>query len=132
MERRIQQIRKRRHFSEEFKRNLVEDFEKGRHGVVELGQLHCIAPQTIYNWIYKYSTVNKRGYRVVESQDSSEKKIKDLHSRIAELERALGQKQIKIDFLEKLIELAKDDYGFDIKKNSGTQPSSGSNKDHNK
>lgn len=34
-------------------------------------------------------------------------KLKELQSRIAELERALGQKQMNIDYLEMMIELAK-------------------------
>jgi hypothetical protein len=41
------------------------------------------------------------------------------------LERAVGQKQLKIDYLEKLIELAGDELGMDLKKNSDTKPSSG-------
>jgi hypothetical protein len=34
------------------------------------------------------------------------------------MERIIGQKQLKIDFLEKQIELAEEAYGVDIKKNS--------------
>ena len=58
--------------------------------------------------------------------DSSEKKVKELNKRIEELERIVGQKQLNIDFLEKMIELAKEQYGIDIKKNSSTPPSTGS------
>jgi transposase len=60
--------------------------------------------------------------------DSSKKKLKELHQRIQDLERIVGQKQLNIDFLEKMIELAKDSYGIDIKKNSDTPPSAGSEK----
>ena len=59
-------------------------------------------------------------------KDSSTKKVKDLESKIKELERAVGQKQLYIDYLEKMMEIAKEDMGVDIKKNFGTPPSSGS------
>ena len=60
--------------------------------------------------------------------DSSKKKVKELNARIQELERIVGQKQLNIDFLEKMIEIAKEHYGIDIKKNSGTPRSTGSEK----
>ena len=59
-------IRKKRSFTEEFRNKILEEFETGRFSVKELDYLHQIHPQLIYLWIYKYSTVNKRGYRVIE------------------------------------------------------------------
>ena len=53
---------------------------------------------------------------MVEFNESQTSKVKDLQLRIADLERSLGQKQMTIDFLEKLIELAKQQYNIDIKK----------------
>jgi hypothetical protein len=61
-------------------------------------------------------------------KESSSQKVKDLEKRLAELERMLGQKQIKIDYLEKMIDIAKEELDIDIKKNFNTPPSSGSEK----
>ena len=47
---------------------------------------------------------------------------------VKELERIVGQKQILIDFKEKMIEIAEEKYGIEIKKKKGSQPSSGSGK----
>ena len=118
-------INKSRRFSDEFKKALVSEFEKGNLSVRQLGRLHSVHFQSIYNWIYKFSTFNEKGYRVVEMKDSTSKKLKEQEQRIKELERAVGQKQLKIDYLEKLIELASDELGMDLKKNSDTKPSSG-------
>jgi transposase-like protein len=126
MEGLLKRIQKRRRFAEEFKRQLVKDFESGGYSVLELSRLHKIHPQVIYNWIYKYSTVSKKGYRVVEMKESSQAKVKALEARIKELEQVVGRKQIKIDYLEKMIELAEEELNLSIKKNSGTPPSSGS------
>ena len=122
----VRLIQKHRSFSEEFKRNLVTDFESGKFTVLQLSRLHKIKDQLIYNWIYKYSTTNQKGVIMVEKAQSSTQKMKDLEKRIAELERAVGQKQIKIEYLEKMIDIAKDELNIDIKKNSNTPPSVGS------
>lgn len=122
----VRLLQKRRAFSEEFKRSIVKEFESGRFSVKQLSRLHKIAYQTVYRWIYKYSTVNEKGVRIVEKSQSSSQKVKDQEKRIAELERALGQKQMKVDYLEKMIELAKDELDIDIKKNSDTSQLGGS------
>lgn len=124
-------IRKSRRYSEEFKRKIVKDFENGNFSVLDLSRLHHIDPQTVYNWINKYS-VPSNGVEIVEMKQSSTKKLKDLESRIKELERAVGQKQLYIDYLEKMMEIAKEDLGIDIKKNFGTPPSNGSGRTEKK
>ena len=101
-------IAKRRKFTEEFSRSIVGDFESGSYSVGALSSLHGISSRVIYNWIYKYSNVNERGYRVVEMKESSTHKVKELELKVKELERIVGQKQIKIDFLEGMIDLAEE------------------------
>ncbi len=126
MQKAVQRIRKQRKFTEDFKKSIVKDFESGKYSVVDLSRLHSIACTQIYNWIYKYSTVNQKGYRVVEMEKSSDLKIKKLEQKIKDLESIVGRKQIEIDFLEKMIEIAQKDLNIDIKKNYSTQQSAGS------
>jgi transposase-like protein len=122
----IKLISKQRRFSEEFKKSIVSDFESGKFSVPQLERLHNIGNSSIYEWIYKYSRSNERGQRIVEMKDSSTNKLKALEQRIKELERTIGQKQIQIDYLEKMIDIAKGELNIDIKKNSSTPQSSGS------
>ena len=122
----IKLISKQRRFSEEFKKSIVSDFESGKFSVPQLERLHNIGNSSIYTWIYKYSRSNERGQRIVEMKDSSTNKLKALEQRIKELERTIGQKQIQIDYLEKMIDIAKGELNIDIKKNSNTPQSSGS------
>jgi len=44
------------------------------------------------------------------------------------LEQIIGQKQLLIDFQEKLLELASDEVGFDLKKKYGSKLKVGSGK----
>lgn len=115
-----------RRFSEDFKLKLVDQYEKGEYSVLEMEKIYDISNPTLYNWIYKYSKYNKKGIQVVEMKDSQASKIEELENKVKELERAVGQKQMNIDYLEKMIDLAKDEFDIDIKKNSNTPPSGGS------
>jgi predicted RNA-binding protein YlqC (UPF0109 family) len=63
---------------------------------------------------------------MVVEMESEAKKTIELSARIAELERIIGQKQLTIDYLDKLIELAGHHYEIDLKKTFVTPPSSGS------
>ncbi len=58
--------------------------------------------------------------------------MKELEARVKELERTVGRKQIMIDYLEKMMEIAKDELDIDIKKNFGTPQSTGSGKTNKK
>ena len=63
---------------------------------------------------------------MVENKDSSGTKLKALEAKIKELEGVVGRKQMSIDYLEKMIELAGEELGVDIKKKCAIQPLPGS------
>jgi len=119
-------VRKKRKYSKEFKIQLVSEFESGKYSVPQLEKIHGVGNSLIYSWIYKYSTLNQKGYRVVEHEQSSSKKLKDLEKQVKDLEAMLGRKQIMIDFLEELIDVAKVDLKIDIKKKYSTPQSNDS------
>jgi len=122
----VKLIRSQRKFSKSFKESLVKEFEKGDLSIPQLSKLHGIASQQLYTWVYKYSIFNKKGFRIVEMKQSSTKKIKDLEKRLKELEQIVGRKQIKIDYLETLIDVANEELGANIKKNASTKRLGGS------
>jgi transposase len=62
--------------------------------------------------------------QVVEAKSDTQK-IKALEDRIRELERVVGQKQLLIEFKDKMIEIAEATYNVDIKKKVGSKLSSG-------
>lgn len=124
----VRKIHKCRRYSEEFKKDIVSSYETGEFTILQLCKLYKIATTQIYNWIYKYSLFNEKRVRIVEMKTSNSTKVKEQEMRIKELERIVGQKQITIDYLDKLIEIASKDLQVDIKKNSNTQPSTGSKK----
>jgi transposase len=113
--------RRRRTFSELFKRQKVREIMSRKVTATELCKAYEVSHTAIYNWIDLYSGKQKPERTIVESK-SDTSKILALQKRIAELERALGQKQIQLEFKDKMIELAEDVYKVDIKKKFGTKP----------
>ena len=119
-------LKKRRIFSESYKKSRVKEYESGQLTVREIAQLYGIGYQTVYLWIYKYSSYNKKSLKVVEHKDSHKYRLKQFQDRIKELEQIIGQKQIQVDYLEKIIELAKTELEIDLKKNFDPLQSNGS------
>ena len=119
-------LRQRRIFSEEFKRARVKEYEGGELKVLEIAREYKIHFQTVYNWIYKFSKFNEKGARVVVEMKSEMSKNKQHVERIKELEQIIGQKQMKIDYLEKLIEISETELKIDIKKKDNASSSNGS------
>ena len=122
-------VKKYRRFEESFKKNIVKEYESGQYSALELSRLYKLAPCLIYKWVYKYSIFNEKGYRIVEPKSSSSQKLKELEGRLQELESLLGRKQIQIEYLEKLIDLASEELQLDLKKNYGSRPWIGSDKE---
>ena len=75
-------------------------------------------------WIEKYSKTYKKGVRLIVEMESDTKKLLELKAKIAELERIIGQKQLTIDFQAKMIDIAEEEFGIDIKKKSENKQSS--------
>lgn len=119
-------VKVRREFSESLKLEVVKVFESGQRSVLELSREYDVNQQTVYNWIYKYSDFNKKRIVVVEKKDSQQELIKKLRAQIVDLKCIVGEKQINIDYLEKMIELAGNHFDTDIKKNFNTPHSGGS------
>lgn len=113
--------RQRRRFSETFKKAKVKEIELGRVKICELSKVYQVSPTAIYKWMHKFGSIKKPERIIVETKSDTQK-ILALKKRIAELERLLGQKEIELVFKDKMIDIAEDKYGIDIKKKPFTRP----------
>lgn len=121
-----QSLKPRRIFSEELKREIVSQIEKNKIAVHSASREYGVNRSSIYNWLNKYSRTLKRGQVIVVEKESEQRKNEELKAKIAELERIIGQKQMEIDFLNKVIEIGSQEVKMDIKKKFGGKPSTGS------
>jgi transposase len=115
----------KRHFSEDFKRSKVRELEKRITTIADISRTYEVNRASVYKWIYKYSAMAKKQVKVVVEAKSDTRRIKALEERIKELERIVGQKQLLLEFKDKMIEIAEETYGVDIKKKLSSKLSSG-------
>ena len=111
------QQRKYRRFSESFKRAKVLEIEQGLVKVSQIYREYEVTKSSVYIWINKFGTQKDKPEKIIVEMKSDTVKLLVLQKKIAELERVIGQKQLLLDFKDKMIELAEQEYKVDIKKN---------------
>ena len=114
--------RVRRIFSLEVRKSTVKDIEKGKCTVLQAARELGTSVITIYRWLNKYSRYSQSNKVIVVEHKSEGYRSRELEKKISELEAALGRKQLEVEYLNKLIELANKEFKTDIKKNSDTPP----------
>ena len=114
-----------RNFSEEFKQQKVREVERKQTKVSEICKQYEVSATSVSRWLKKYSSNYMKGIKTIVETESDTKRLIELQAKIADLERIVGQKQLVIDFQNKVIELAEQTYGVDIKKKSQSKPFSG-------
>ena len=119
------EIRAQRCFSEEFKKDKVRELVEKQVTVIQICRLYGVTRAAVYKWLYKYSKDHQRRPTLVVQMESEAYKTQRLQQRVAELERIIGQKQLEIDFLNKLFEIANEEIGYDVKKNISLKLSNG-------
>lgn len=85
----------RKRFSHDFKRQVVEEFERGELTAQALGRKHSVHPISIYQWSKKL-----REGTLAERPSPRER---DLEKKLAVAERKVGQLTFDIDSLKKLL-----------------------------
>jgi len=81
-----------------------------------LSKIYEVSHTAIYKWIRKYSKYAGKNERIVVEKESEGEKNLALMGKIAELERLLGQKQIEVEYLNKVLEYGLELTEVDIKK----------------
>lgn len=119
-------LRQRRTFSPTLRKEVVRLIESGKLSVTGATREYQVSATSIYRWIHRYSIYNKKGAVLVVDKDSHSKKLERLQQKIAELEQAVGHKQMQIDYYKKFIDLASEEVGEDLKKKYDSAASSGS------
>jgi transposase len=121
-------LRPLRIFSIEIRRRTVRDIERGKCTVRQASNELVVSPTSIYNWISQYSLYLKQNKRMVVEDKSESYRSKELEKKLKEAEAMLGRKQMEIEFLNKMIEIANEEFKIDIKKSvkkrlsNGTEP----------
>lgn len=112
--------RRRRKFSDSFKIQKVKEIETGKTKVSEICKQYEVSSVNVYRWLNKFGSMQDNKERLIVETESDTKQLLALKKKVAELERIIGQKQVLIDFKDKMIDIAEETYGIDIKKKLST------------
>lgn len=121
-------LKPRRIFSDKLKKKIVKDIEQGKVNVLGVSREYSVSQQTVYTWLKKFSAHLHPSTTLVVQMDSEQYKSKELQKKVTELQAALGRKQMEIDYLNKVIEIAGQDLGMDLKKSTSMPASAGTEK----
>lgn len=105
-----------RTLSEALKRKLIDELDKKVITIGQIVTLYGVSRTSVYKWRYLYSVHYQKQTKVVIQMESEVSRNIFLNKRVAELERIVGQKQLEIDYLNKVIDFANKDYSVDLKK----------------
>ena len=113
----------RRYFSVEVRKQVVAEIDNGL-GKMEASRKYEVSETTIYRWLAAYSTKYKKTLVTVVEDASATNKVLKLEAELQAAYADLGRSQSENLFLHKIIELANEDLGVDLKKNIETKLSS--------
>jgi transposase len=119
-------LNQHRTFSMAIRRQTVKDIEDGKCSVLQASRELSVTAGAVYKWVHLYSRYLSKNKVMVIEDKSEAYRSKELEKRLKEAEAALGRKQMEIDFLNKLIEFANEEFKTDLKKNLLNGPSPGS------
>jgi transposase len=114
--------RRMRTFSEELKQKLVREIEQKKTTIAQISRQYEVRENTVSMWLKKYGMDKNQKVRTIVECESDTVKMLNYQKKIAELEQLVGQKQVVIEFQNKMIELAEQEYKIDIKKKLETKP----------
>lgn len=110
-----------RTFSAAFKQEKVKELECKQITVAQVCRLYKVSRSAVYNWLNQYGDLHQKGERMVVEKESEAQKTEMLLKKVAGLERLLGQKQVEVEYLKKVIEIGSEEVKVDIKKKFGSR-----------
>jgi len=115
-------------YSESFRQQVVREYEEGT-SIEDLRKKYGIGGKsTIQKWIKKYSYQGLRHELLRIQRPEEVQRIRELETRVQELEQALGRMTLEKLALESSLEVLQETYGVDAKKNAVSSFSVSNNK----
>jgi transposase len=74
----------KKHYEENFKKQIVKIYNQGNHSYKELSERYGIAASTMRQWVIRYN--NTRSFNAEDNKTDEEKRIKELEKKVKQLE----------------------------------------------
>lgn len=118
-----QKSKKKRHLLSWFiRRQIVVEYLEGGKTLQQLSEGYKIPYQSISRWVRSYQDdVKKRNARILIEMTEEQKQYEALKQQNEALKKELEFAQMKSRAMEIILDLAKEEYGIDLRKNSGAK-----------
>ena len=104
-----------------FKMKVTQEYLEGNQSLGQLGQKYAIDRRRIFEWLKQYQPKIVEEIIVPPMTAEEQKSLEALQKQNQELLKKLEYAQMKTRAYEILIELAEEQYGIDVRKNSGAR-----------
>lgn len=103
----ITSVQRRRRFSPEEKREMVEEAEQPGNSVSVVARKYSVNPNQLFRWrrLMREGALSAVG---AEEEVVPASELKDLRARIRELERLLGKKTMEVEILKEAVALSRE------------------------
>ena len=130
-----QELKSRQSYPRQLKKRVCEEVVSGIKGPAEASRDFGIHVGLVKQWVKKYrSQIFDQEtkeflplYPMVKKKDNPEndleKKVKALEEENMQLRKKMAHSDLRVEVLDKLIEIAERTYGISVKKNSGAKQS---------
>lgn len=115
------EIRHKRYFSEDARRQVVKEIEDGVYSKSEASRIYKVSHASIYVWLHKYSLKFQKQMVTVVELESESSKRKKLEQQVDDLQKIVGLQTAENYFYQQLIDFISEHYEFDFKKNINTK-----------
>lgn len=107
--------RRRRRFSEEFRKEQVSLIESGQTTVGEVAKRYHAKPQSVRAWLLRFGKKSVPG-RIMITTGKEFDRIVDLEKENRKLIELIGRQQVELVYKDGLLKLAKEKLGEDFEK----------------
>jgi transposase-like protein len=107
--------RRRRRFSEEFRKEQVRLIEIEELTIADVSRLYQVKRASIKRWLAKYSTKELPSQIIIQTQ-AEVNRIKELERQSTHLKKVIGEQQLELLYLRECLALAKERVGEDFEK----------------
>ena len=107
--------RRRRRFSEKFRKEQVSLIESGQRKISEVCRLYEVKYESVKRWVDKYGSREQPGQIVIQTQ-AEVNRIKELEKQASHYKEVIGEQQVELLYLRECLSLAREKLGEDFEK----------------
>ncbi len=104
-------------------RKVVMEYNEGKQSQGQLARKYNVSNQHVSRWVKQYSSelAQKEEIEILAMTEQEQKELETIQNQNKILTKKLEYEQMKNFALETMIDLAKEELGIDIRKNSGAK-----------